>query len=706
MLKKIQEYVLSNKVEIVCLLFILLIGAFFRLYKISDYMTFLGDEGRDVMVAKGILQGDLTLLGPRASAGDFFLGPIYYYMIAPFLFITRLDPVGPAIMVALFGVATVGLVYFVGKRFFGRKAGMIASSLYAVSPLVVAYSRSSWNPNLMPFFSLLLLYLLLRAVKNQSLRLFLFVGFLLGIAIQLHYLTVFLGVTVFFFTVIGEPIIEKKNLVSRYIRHGLGLLCGFLIGLSPFLLFEIRHGFPNIITIFKFIFEDNTAKVYSPGQSFLGNIWDVLFRLFGRLITKFPPPEQINVTEHLDLRVWQIATVVLAALSIAVFFKTKDKLKVLLITLWLFFGVLLFGVYKKPIYDYYLGFMFPLPFLLVGNFLSQTYTLKKYRKIGMIVSALVFGVILIFNLTGAPFLFPGNKQKDQAKRIAMAVLSKTEGKPYNFALLTRGNSDHVYRYFLEAANRAPVAILNQAADPQRKSVTEQLMVVCEYQDCQPLGNSLWEVAGFGKAEITGVWDVPFVKIYRLVHYHRPLDFSLKNQELVTTFENSGLGFSFKYPDSFVLADRTADPNYKNSNAELRLALTTPDVVDGAKAKKGFDFKNYSDNTVTIYVDVLKNPEALSIEDFMNKEYSKLGIDGRTPVIQTLNRNIKSSSIPKENTLVYEGTGGGESPRKTYFFINQNNFYVVSMIGGTDTGASYTQDAEDLFDRIVESISFK
>ncbi len=705
MLKKILGYISSNRLELSCLLVILVVGAFFRLYKISDYMTFLGDEGRDVMVAKGILQGDLTLLGPRASAGDFFLGPIYYYMIAPFLLLTKLDPVGPAIMVALFGIVTVGLVYYVGKTFFGRKAGMIASSLYAISPLVVAYSRSSWNPNLMPFFSLLLLFLIIKAVKSQSIRLFVLVGFLLGIAIQLHYLTVFLGVIVFFFVVIGEVMHKKKALIMRYLSHGASLFIGFLVGLAPFLLFEIRHGFPNIVTIFKFIFEDNTTKLYSPGQSFLGNIWDVSFRLFGRLITKFPPPEQINLTEHLDLRIWQIATVVLAIFSIAALYRAKDKLKVLLLSLWLFFGVLLFGIYKKPIYDYYLGFMFPLPFLLVGNFLSQTSSIKRYKKLGIIIGSIVFGVILVFNLTGAPFRFPGNKQKDQAKNIAMAVLSKTNGMPYNFALLTRGNSDHVYRYFLEVENRAPVTILNHGVDPLRKSVTDQLMVVCEYQDCQPLGNSLWEIAGFGKAEITGVWEVPFVKIYRLVHYHRPEDFTLKNQELTALFDNSSLGFSFKYPDSFVLTDRTSDPDYKNNDTDLRLVLTTPIASEELLAKNGFDFINYEDNTLSIQIDVYKNPDNLPIDAFMDKKYSGHGMTP-TPIIQALKQNLKNSDIPKTGALVYEGSGGGETPRKTYYFINQNNFYQVSMFGGEGAGFQYGKDAEDFFDKLVATMTFK
>jgi len=36
--------------------------------------------------------------------------------------------------------------------------------------------------------------------------------------------------------------------------------------------------------------------------------------------------------------------------------------------------------------------------------------------------------------------------------------------------------------------------------------------------CEPLGNSLWEVAGFGRAEIDQKWDVSVVQIYKLVQY--------------------------------------------------------------------------------------------------------------------------------------------------------------------------------------------
>src|SRR3989344_8720574 len=139
---------------------ILIFAAFLRLYRIQDYMTFLGDEGRDVLVVYNILHGKLTLLGPTASVGGFFLGPTYYYFMTPFLFIFNYSPVGPAVMVALFGIATVWLVYKFSREIFNSRVGLISALLYSISPIVIAYSRSSWNPNIFPFFSLLTLYII------------------------------------------------------------------------------------------------------------------------------------------------------------------------------------------------------------------------------------------------------------------------------------------------------------------------------------------------------------------------------------------------------------------------------------------------------------------------------------------------------------------------------------------------------------------
>lgn len=496
---------------------ILLITSFLRLHKISEYMTFLGDEGRDVLVAKGILEGDIVLLGPRSSAADFFYGPIYYYMITPFLWLFNFDPVGPAVFVALIGIATVFLIYKVGKEFLGSSlGGLLVAALYAVSPLVIAYSRSSWNPNPLPFVSLLSLYILYKGIPSKSLLLFLIVGVFLGIGMQLQYLTLFLSVIIAVITFLGTWYILKKIDIQFLIKRYVAIFAGFLIGFSPFLAFEIKYGFPNTRTILRYIFTHELDPVDAESRSLSSFVIDVLFRSFARLVTHFPALEQINVTENSTVFFWYILTILLIILSLVFLARLKNKLALIVLTIWLVLGMGLFLLYKDKVFDYHFGFMFPLPFLLVGNVFMHLIENKKRAL--KIIGVGLFILLLFRNLGGHPFKYAPNRQKDQVKMISEFVLSKTEGKPFNFALITLGNSDHAYRYYFKLHNQNPVTIENEVKDPRRKTITDLLLIVCEDVSCKPLGNSLWEVAGFGQATISGEWNLSVVKVYKLTHY--------------------------------------------------------------------------------------------------------------------------------------------------------------------------------------------
>jgi len=501
---------------------ILLTAAFLRLYRIADYLTFLGDEGRDVLIVKHLLEGDLVGLGPTASVGGFFTGPAYYYFMAPFLWLFKLDPVGPAVMVALFGIATVFLVYWVGKEFFDRRAALIAASLYAVSPLIVGYSRSSWNPNPLPFFSLLTIFVVYKAVLKKSMKYFFVVGVLLGIALQLHYIATFLiAVIVLYIFVIY---VRKLHALAKTY---LSLFTGFLVGFSPFLAFEITHGFQNIQTVIKFIF-GGTGETGFAGQKFFVIVTDVFFRLFGRLLTRFPPPEQItfgiNNVEinsygfvlQIPVSVLYILTLGLAIGSVALLISRWKHAQYTLLLLWLVVGTLLFGFYKKPIYDYYFAFMFPLPFLFVGMLFSHFW--ERFGSIGKGIIGGTFVFLLLLNFDGRSMKYEPNRQLAQVRSISEFVMEKAEGKPFNFALITAHNSDHGYRYFFELEGNPPVVIQTVEKDLERKTVMDQLLVVCEDTSCKPLGHSLWEVSGFGRAEIVGQWGISVVKVYKLVHF--------------------------------------------------------------------------------------------------------------------------------------------------------------------------------------------
>lgn len=498
------------------ILIILVVASYLRLYRISDYMTFLGDEGRDVLIVKRmIVDHKWTLLGPTASVGGFFMGPIYYYFMLPFLWAWNLNPVGPAVMVALFGIATVLLVYIVGKQWFSKPVALIASLLYALSPIVIAYSRSSWNPNIVPFFALLSMYLLGKAIVTKQFKLLFWVGLCAGIGVQLHYTYLFL--------VLAQGVlvaVQYRKLKAVDIVY---LVLGFCLGFSPFLAFELRHGFTNSRAILEFVFTGKDTGFQL--NQFIGNIQDVTLRLFGRFLLRIPEAGALGNMAPMVREPWKIGQALLAIGGIVALITYGIRAKkrqnsslvntFVLLICWCIVPLFFFGVYKKNIYDYYFGIFFPIPFYLTAILI---FDVMNIRYVGKIIGILAIVGLSLFNWGGRPFIYEPNRQLSQVELISRTVLEKADARPFNFALITGGNSDHAYRYFFEIWDKKPVVIENAVVDPQRNTVTDQLLIVCEDTSCQPLGNSLWEVAGFGRAETAGVWDVSVVKIYKLVHY--------------------------------------------------------------------------------------------------------------------------------------------------------------------------------------------
>ncbi len=513
--------------QIIVLFLILCVGAFFRLYRISEYMTFLGDEGRDVLVVKRmIVDHKFTLLGPTASVGGFFMGPLYYYLMLPFLWLWDLDPTGPAVMVALFGIATICIVYKVSSDMFGEAVGVLSSALYALSPIVISYSRSSWNPNLVPFFSLLAIYGLWNITVRNASRWMFVVGLLVGFGIQHHYVFLFL------IPVIMLYFVSYRHRVTDFSLYLRGLL-GFFVGFSPYLAFEVRHEFTNTRAILRFLMQGNETG-FVP-ETFLGTVSTVVFRLFARLVFRYPEENQFFNYQPWLLTLWQ--GVVWASVgftfvivwflwnkplndnikatlhSFATLTKTKQRATLLLLLLWFAVPVSLFGLYQREIYIYYFGIFYALPFILISLVLVYMGSLPYLR-----IPSLILACFLLFvNWQGRPTRWEPNNQLGQTREIARVAYEKANGKPFNFALVTATNSDHAYRYFFEIWGNAPVTIQNEVLDPQRKTVTDQLIVICENPNCQVLGHPLWEIAGFGPAEIVGSWDVPFVRIFKLKH---------------------------------------------------------------------------------------------------------------------------------------------------------------------------------------------
>ncbi|MDP1743519.1 MAG: glycosyltransferase family 39 protein, partial [Candidatus Amesbacteria bacterium] len=466
---------------------ILLIAGFTRMYKIDQYMTFLGDEGRDAMVVRDMVIGKkFTLLGPGTSVGNMYLGPLYYYMMVPSLALFGLSPVGPAVAVALLGVATVGLLWWWGRQLFGRTSALLISIAYSLSPTIIIYSRSSWNPNIMPFFALLAMYGIWKVWKFGYWRWLVISAVSLAFVLNSHYLGLLLIPVILLFVFLAYQ--KFKN--SKTNLYFLISIFSFIILMSPLLFFDLRHDFMNFKSI-KLFFTDRQTTVNLKVYKAIPNLWTIWEMIISSML----------VAKN---NLYTLATSIMVIMGFGWVLKSKVSKDFWLVVTWLLSGLMGLGLYKQHIYDHYFGFLYPAIFLLLGYVFSK---LNKHLAFGIVL------FLIIVNLQSNPLRYPPNNQWRNTKETADFIIIKSGGEPFNLALLSKGNYDMSYRYALSLKNSKYKTLLQQN--------TKQLFVICEDPDCKPVGNPLWEIAGFGWVKIDDLWTMPWgVKVYKLGHYEK------------------------------------------------------------------------------------------------------------------------------------------------------------------------------------------
>jgi len=188
---------MSKKLSFSISFLIIILGSILvRTYHYNEWLFFKWDQARDaILLAPAIQYGPehLPLLGPRATKiGDDYLrlGPAYYYI--QYLTGVIFNSTEPAIFAysdLFFSIASILLLYLFLRLYFSKMISLLAMTMYSFSFLIVQYSRFSWNPNSVPFFTLLTFYGLLRfsIAKNFKTRLAWLTLWSLGFAIASQY---------------------------------------------------------------------------------------------------------------------------------------------------------------------------------------------------------------------------------------------------------------------------------------------------------------------------------------------------------------------------------------------------------------------------------------------------------------------------------------------------------------------------------------
>src|SRR3990172_12441543 len=149
------------------LLTTILLGVFFvRAFRVQELLAFYFDQGRDALVIWKLWhEGKPFLIGPVTGLAGIFLGPLYYYLIAPFYLIGGGDPRIPAVFLGTLTVMAFPVLYILGWRMQSRATGVIAAAIGGFSYFLVLSGRWLSNPTLMFPASVFLLWAMWKIVS-------------------------------------------------------------------------------------------------------------------------------------------------------------------------------------------------------------------------------------------------------------------------------------------------------------------------------------------------------------------------------------------------------------------------------------------------------------------------------------------------------------------------------------------------------------
>jgi len=464
------------------------LAAILRFWRLEALTTFGGDQGYDFLIVKRmIVDGKFTLLGPRIGpyieGQSLYLGPAYYYLITPALFLFNLDPIGPAIFSALLSSLTVVIVYLISKEFFREEIAYIASGIFAIDSFFIIQSKASSNPHLIPFFSAIYIFSTFKIFKNAKSKFwFSFVsGLSLGIMFQLHYLAMVLAVPAMIF------ILLKKKFMAMAV-----LAAGFFAAITPQVIFELRHNF-FILKLF--------LRNLSEGH--IASLSNVLAKVVGSV-------KMLN-----DITFTNILLLPIFLLLITFSLKdSKDRILVIFLVISLIISIVSSSLFPQNLSPHYFAPIYVSITLLIaiGLFRLLKFSSRgKYIFVAILITFICFNATKLNLFAKEGYTMPaGWNLKGEKKAAEIIVKDPDSLKKFNIAATLDGDTRAMpYRYLVEIKGKIPQDV---EAYPQ-----SEVIYLISKDDRQTIQKySVWEVSSFRPFSVEQLAEIQnSIKIYKL-----------------------------------------------------------------------------------------------------------------------------------------------------------------------------------------------
>jgi 4-amino-4-deoxy-L-arabinose transferase-like glycosyltransferase len=377
---------------------LLALAAVMRFPNLAARGTWEADQGHDMLTLRALVQdGIVPLLGPPTSIGDVHHGAWYYYLLSPAAALTGGDsPLAVVALIALAGVAAVGVVWWLARQVGGPVAGAAAGLLAALSAAAIDESTFIWNPNLIALSSALALAGTWRAWSGGDRRWWLLAAVGTAVTMQCHILGVAL------LPVVAVPFIADARRRSLG-RVALGVVAVFAAAYLPLLVNELTTGGSELRAALDYLAGGRTASdVAIP----------VRFAIAGLRVLSWPLTGLITVG-------FVAAAVASAAVIAIAVWRSRAGGDDQLAARWLGLGLLwstafltlaapsLASVVPGLPNDHYHAFADPMVFTLVGLGAAALTNLPVWRagagqRVGAVIAAVGVVALLGWNVTHLP----------------------------------------------------------------------------------------------------------------------------------------------------------------------------------------------------------------------------------------------------------------------------------------------------------------
>lgn len=369
--KKIINFFKNNYSTIIVSLLVLF-AFWIRVYRLDSLLGFYYDQGRDALVIWDFIhKGKLFLIGPTTGIEGIFRGPWYYWLITPFYFLGKGNPVYPAVFLASTTVLAIILLHRIVDMISGKLSAFIAVFLASFSYFFVYDARWLSNPTPMFLISTILIWSLFKVIDGNK-WFWVLVSFCFGMAMQFGS-----AAEIFYFPAIFLVAILNRKSWPTFKIFIISVLVLFLV-FVPQLIFDIKHNF---------ILSKNIINFLTTAQSFKLSFWQTLnvripfyFETF--FMNIFPSNSRIS-------EILLFFLILFTYLDRKILFKNSKLLAIFIFIMSPLVGMLFFQGNSGNVYSYYFTGYFFIFTILLSVILGTAFK----NPIGKIV---VFSFLLIF----------------------------------------------------------------------------------------------------------------------------------------------------------------------------------------------------------------------------------------------------------------------------------------------------------------------